>query len=261
MGKCIAVANQKGGVGKTTTSVNLSSCLASLGKKVLLIDTDPQGNASSGIGLQKEEIEDSVYDVIINKLPMKDTVKETEYRNLFICPSNIDLAGAEIELVSAEHREYLLHDAVSEVKDDYDYIIIDCPPSLGLLTLNSFVCADSIIIPIQCEYYALEGLSQLTNTVRTIKKAFNPSLSVEGVLLTMYDTRTNLSAQVANEVKKYYGEKLYKTVIPRNVRLSEAPSYGQPINVYDKHSKGCSCYMNLAQEVIENNTVRGGETV
>ena len=258
MGKCIAVSNQKGGVGKTTTSVNLSSCLAAYGKKVLLIDTDPQGNASSGVGVMREQIEKSVYDVIINSVPIGETILKTDVHNLFLCPSNIDLAGAEIELVSEEHREYLLKNAVGEVKDDYDFIIIDCPPSLGLLTLNSFVCADSIIIPIQCEYYALEGLSQLTNTIRSIKRAFNPSLEIEGVLLTMYDTRTNLSMQVAGEVKKYYGEKLYKSIIPRNVRLSEAPSFGQPINVYDKHSKGSACYMNLASEVIQSNAKRGG---
>lgn len=258
MGKCIAVANQKGGVGKTTTSVNLSSCLAAYGKKILLIDTDPQSNASSGVGIEKESVEKSVYDVIINGEDIKKAIVPTEYRNLFVCPSNIDLAGAEIELVDENSREYLLKKAVSEIKDSYDFIIIDCPPSLGLLTLNSFVCADSIIIPIQCEYYALEGLSQLTNTIRKIKQAYNPSLEIEGVLLTMYDTRTNLSVQVADEVKKYYEKKLYKSVIPRNVRLSEAPSFGQPINVYDKHSKGCACYMNLASEVINNNTKRGG---
>ena len=257
MGKCIAVANQKGGVGKTTTSVNLSSCLATYGRKVLLIDTDPQGNASSGVGVEKEAIEKSVYDVLINSMPMKDAIVSTEYHNLDLCPSNIDLAGAEIELVAEDNREFLLKEALSSVKDDYDFIIIDCPPSLGLLTLNSFVCADSVIIPIQCEYYALEGLSQLTNTIRKIKTAFNPELEIEGVLLTMYDTRTNLSMQVAREVKKFYGSKLYKSVIPRNVRLSEAPSFGQPINVYDKSSKGCSCYMSLASEVIQANMKRG----
>ena len=257
MGKCIAVANQKGGVGKTTTSVNLSSCLAAYGRKVLLIDTDPQGNASSGVGVSKEDTEKSVYDVIINGDSMDEVIVDTDYHNLYLCPSNINLAGAEIELVGEDNREYLLKEALSEVKDDYDFIIIDCPPSLGLLTLNSFVCADSVIIPIQCEYYALEGLSQLTNTIRKIKAAFNPDLEVEGVLLTMYDTRTNLSLQVAREVKKYYGSKLYKSVIPRNVRLSEAPSFGQPINIYDKNSKGSACYMNLASEVIQANMKRG----
>ena len=257
MGKCIAVANQKGGVGKTTTSVNLSSCLAAYGRKVLLIDTDPQGNASSGVGAVKEEIEKSVYDVIINGESMKDVIVSTEYHNLDLCPSNINLAGAEIELVGEDNREFLLKEALDTVKDDYDFIIIDCPPSLGLLTLNSFVCADSVIIPIQCEYYALEGLSQLTNTIRKIRGAFNPELEIEGVLLTMYDTRTNLSVQVAREVKKYYGPKLYKSVIPRNVRLSEAPSFGQPINIYDKNSKGSACYMSLASEVIRANMKRG----
>lgn len=257
MGKCIAVANQKGGVGKTTTSVNLSSCLAAYGRRVLLIDTDPQGNASSGVGAVKEEIQKSTYDVIIGGTDINEVIMETDVHNLYLCPSNIDLAGAEIELVGEDRREYLLKQALSKVKDDYDFIIIDCPPSLGLLTLNSFVCADSIIIPIQCEYYALEGLSQLTNTIRKIKTAFNPSLELEGVLLTMYDTRTNLSVQVAREVKKYYGAKLYKSVIPRNVRLSEAPSFGQPINVYDKASKGSASYMNLAAEVINANKERG----
>lgn len=257
MGKCIAVANQKGGVGKTTTSVNLSSCLASYGRKVLLIDTDPQGNASSGVGVEKGQVDKSVYDVLVNDADIKDVIVKTDYHNLSLCPSNIDLAGAEIELVSQEKREFLLKNALNKVKDDYDFIIIDCPPSLGLLTLNSFVCADSILIPIQCEYYALEGLSQLTNTIRKIKTSFNPSLEIEGVLLTMYDTRTNLSSQVAREVKKYYGSKLYKSVIPRNVRLSEAPSFGQPINVYDKNSKGSSCYMSLASEVIHANEKRG----
>lgn len=251
MGKCIAVANQKGGVGKTTTSVNLSSCLASYGKKVLLVDTDPQGNATSGVGVSREQIEKSVYDVLINGVDAKDVIKETDYHNLWVLPSDINLAGAEIELVSEDKREYLLKKALLDAKKEYDFIIIDCPPSLGLLTLNSFVCADSVLIPIQCEYYALEGLSQLTNTIRKIKTAFNPGLELEGVLLTMYDTRTNLSLQVAKEVKKYYGSKLYKSVIPRNVRLSEAPSFGQPINVYDKSSKGSSAYMNLASEVIK----------
>ncbi len=257
MGKCIAVANQKGGVGKTTTSVNLSSCLGAFGKKVLLIDTDPQGNASSGVGTEKEKIEKSVYDVLINGLDIEDVIIKTEFNNLYLCPSNINLAGAEIELVGEDNREFLLKEALKKVKDKFDFIIIDCPPSLGLLTLNSFVCADSVIIPIQCEYYALEGLSQLTNTIRKIKGALNPDLELEGVLLTMYDTRTNLSLQVAREVKKYYGTKLYKSVIPRNVRLSEAPSFGQPINIYDKNSKGSACYMSLAKEVIGANKKRG----
>lgn len=253
MGKCIAIANQKGGVGKTTTSVNLSSCLAQLGKKVLLIDTDPQGNATSGVGIERTELDKSIYDVIINEEKMDDVVVKTEHGKLYICPSSIDLAGAEIELVSADNRETRLKDAVSQIKDDYDFVIIDCPPSLGLITLNSFVCADSIIIPIQCEYYALEGLSQLTNTIRMVKQQMNKSLDIEGIVLTMYDTRTNLSVQVADEVKKYYGAKLYRSVIPRNVRLSEAPSYGLPINAYDSSSKGCESYLSLAREVIKAN--------
>lgn len=253
MGKCIAVANQKGGVGKTTTSVNLSSCLAALGKKVLLVDTDPQGNATSGVGVEREALESSVYDVIINGTDIKEVTVKTEFSKLWVCPSSIDLAGAELELVSCEQREFRLKEAIASVKDDFDFIIIDCPPSLGLITLNSFVSADSIIIPIQCEYYALEGLSQLTNTIRLVKGGLNPKLDIEGVLLTMYDSRTNLSMQVADEVKKYYSSKLYKTVIPRNVRLSEAPSYGQPINVYDSTSKGSESYLNLAREVIKAN--------
>lgn len=253
MGKCIAIANQKGGVGKTTTSVNLSSCLAALGKKVLLIDTDPQGNATSGVGIERESLETSVYDAIINGDAIEDIIVKTEYSKLWVCPSSIDLAGAELELVSGDNREYRLRDAVKSIKNDYDFIIIDCPPSLGLITLNSFVCAESIIIPIQCEYYALEGLSQLTNTIRLVKNGLNPQLDIEGILLTMYDIRTNLSMQVADEVKKYYGNKLYKSVIPRNVRLSEAPSYGQPINIYDSTSKGCESYMSLAREVIKAN--------
>ena len=251
MGKCIAVANQKGGVGKTTTSVNLSACLGEKGKKVLLIDLDPQGNASSGLGI--EESEKSIYDVLINDVKLSDAIIKTEFKNLSICAANTSLAGAEIELVDIEKRETRLKNAVAEIKDNYDFIIIDCPPSLGLLTVNAFVCTDTILIPLQCEFYALEGLSQLVRTIKSIKKSLNKDIDIEGILLTMFDGRTNLSVQVADEIKKYYPDKVYKSVIPRNVRLSEAPSYGQPINIYDKHSKGAKSYIDLAKEVIKRN--------
>lgn len=253
MGKCISVANQKGGVGKTTTAVNLASCLAEQKKKVLLVDLDPQGNATSGVGIDKEETAHSVYDVLINGTSADEAMIDTAFVNLSLISSGIDLAGAEVEMVDIENREYLLKNALKSIKENFDFIIIDCPPSLGLLTLNAFTASDSIIMPIQCEYYALEGLSQLTATVRKVKKHLNSSIEIEGVLLTMYDVRTNLSALVADEVKKYYGEKLYKTVIPRNVRLSEAPSFGEPINYYDKSSKGSEMYIKLAKEVIKNN--------
>jgi len=251
MGKCIAVANQKGGVGKTTTSVNLSSCLAALGKKVLLIDTDPQGNATSGVGIERETLTKSVYDVIINGEDIKDVIIKSPYPKLFVCPSSIDLAGAEIELVSMDNREYMLKNQVAKIKDDYDFIIIDCPPSLGLITLNTFVCADSIIIPIQCEYYALEGLSQLMHTINLVKERLNPDLKMEGVVFTMFDARTNLSLQVVENVKDNLKQNVYKTIIPRNVKLAEAPSYGVPINIYDSRSAGAESYRLLAEEVIE----------
>lgn len=253
MGKVIAIANQKGGVGKTTTSVNLSACLGAQGKKVLVIDIDPQGNTSSGLGVDPRAVEKSIYDCVINDMPLDETTIELKFKNLWLCPANIDLAGAELELVAKPNREYCLKEAISKVKDKYDFIIIDCPPSLGLITLNSFAAADSILVPIQCEYYALEGLSQLTGTIKIIKKTINPALQLEGVLLTMFDARTNLSIQVVEEVKKYFGEKVYSSVIPRNVRLSEAPSFGLPIIEYDKHSKGAESYTLLAKEVIKNN--------
>ncbi|MDD4295626.1 MAG: AAA family ATPase [Ruminiclostridium sp.] len=251
MSKVIAIANQKGGVGKTTTAVNLSSCLAVKGKKVLIIDIDPQGNTSSGLGVDKTSIDTSIYDVIINSIPINDSFIETKIDNLLISPSNIQLAGAEVELVSVISRETRLKFAIEPIKNDFDFILIDCPPSLGLITVNALTAADTILVPIQCEYYALEGLSQLMNTVKIVQKHLNPSLKVEGVVLTMFDARTNLSIQVVDEVKKYFGNKVYRTIIPRNVRLSEAPSYGLPIILYDSKSKGAECYMELAEEVIE----------
>lgn len=251
MSKIIAIANQKGGVGKTTTSVNLSSCLAVKGKKILIIDIDPQGNTSSGLGIDKTKIRKSIYDVIINGVPIEETLVDTKIDTLKLSPSNIQLAGAEVELVSVISRETRLKFALESVKDKFDYIIIDCPPSLGLITLNALTAANTILVPIQCEYYALEGLSQLMNTVGIIQKHLNPALKVEGVVLTMFDARTNLSIQVVDEVKKYFGNKVYRTIIPRNVRLSEAPSYGLPIILYDSKSKGAECYMDLADEVIE----------
>lgn len=252
LGKIIAVANQKGGVGKTTTSVNMSTILAKKGKKTLLIDADPQGNATSGLGIDKQ-VEFSVYDVLINDVEMEETLQETNVKNLKVCPSNINLAGAEVELVSMMSREHRLKERLDIIKDKFDYIIIDCPPSLGLITLNSFTAADSVLIPIQCEYYALEGLGQLINTINLVKKHLNKELQIEGALLTMYDMRTNLSNQVVKEVKRYFGENVYKTVIPRNVKLSEAPSYGMPITIYDPRSKGAKCYDKLVKEFLKRN--------
>lgn len=256
MGKIIAIANQKGGVGKTTTAVNLAACLGKLGKSVLLCDIDPQGNASSGVGVDPKTVEESVYDVLINDLSAKTAVKKTDFENLWVLPANIDLAGAELELVAKPNREFVLKNALDEIKFQFDYIIIDCPPSLGLITLNSLAAADTVLVPIQCEYYALEGLSQLTNTIKMVKKSINPELELEGVVLTMFDARTNLSIQVVDEVKKFFRDKVFKTVIPRNVRLSEAPSFGEPIIEYDRTSRGAECYTNLAQEMIKRNKKR-----
>ncbi|AJY74885.1 ParA family protein [Paenibacillus beijingensis] len=250
MSKIIAITNQKGGVGKTTTSVNLGACLASLGKKVLLVDIDPQGNTTSGVGVNKADVENSIYDVLINDVNPQAAVLSTAIPGLSIIPATIQLAGAEIELVPTISREVRLKKSLMQVKQDYDYILIDCPPSLGILTINSLTASDSVIIPIQCEYYALEGLSQLLNTVRLVQKHLNTSLQIEGVLLTMFDARTNLGIQVIEEVKKYFQQKVYQTIIPRNVRLSEAPSHGQAIITYDPKSKGAEVYLELAKEVI-----------
>ena len=252
MGKVISVANQKGGVGKTTTTVNLSTLLAKKGKKVLLIDTDPQGNATSGLGVTKE-LELSVYDILVGETTFEETVQETAVKNLKVCPSNISLAGAEVELVSMMSREQRLKTKLDMVKEQYDYILIDCPPSLGLITLNAFTASDSVLIPVQCEYFALEGLGQLLNTVNLVKKHLNKNLEIEGALLTMYDARTNLSNQVVKEVKKYFEDKVYKTVIPRNVRLSEAPSYGMPISIYDPRSKGAKAYEKFTRDLLKSN--------
>ena len=253
MGKVISVANQKGGVGKTTTTINLSTLIAKKGKKVLMIDADPQGNASSGVGVDRDDIELSIYDILINEEEVEDVVKKTSIKNLDICPSNINLAGAEVELVSVMSREQRLKEKLDRVKDNYDFIIIDCPPSLGLITLNAFTASDSVLIPVQCEYYALEGLGQLLNTINLVKKHLNKSLEIEGALLTMYDIRTNLSNQVVKEVKGYFNDKVYKNVIPRNVKLSEAPSYGMPISVYDPKSKGAKSYEKFVKEFLKKN--------
>jgi len=251
LSKIIAVVNQKGGVGKTTTAVNLSAVLAKKGKRVLLIDEDPQGNATSGVGIDKN-VEKSTYDVIVNDATFEEVVVQTPIKNLYLCPSNINLAGAEVELVSMMSRENRLKEKLESIKDKFHYIIIDCPPSLGLLTINSLTAANSLLIPIQCEYYALEGVGQLMNTVNLIKKQLNKELYIEGVVLTMNDARTNLSTQVVNEVKKFFKDNVYKTVIPRNVKLSEAPSFGMPISVYAPMSKGARCYEKLTNELLRN---------
>ncbi len=252
MGKTISIVNQKGGVAKTTTAINLAAALALSGKKTLLVDMDPQGNASSGIGIETDQLGYSIYDVLINGRKISDTIHKTEVDKLVVLPSNIQLAGAEIELVYLEDREFLLKKALVEVKDFFDYIIVDCPPSLGLLTLNSLVAATSVLIPIQCEYYALEGLSKLINTIDLVKGGLNKELEIEGVLMTMFDGRTNLSVQVVDEVKKYFGSKLFSAIIPRNVRVSESPSYGKPVILYAPHSKGAEMYFLLGEEVLGN---------
>lgn len=252
MGKVISVANQKGGVGKTTTTVNLSAVLAKRGKKVLLIDADPQGNATSAVGIDKDS-EYSLYDVLINEEDFEKVIVSTKTKNLKVCPSNISLAGAEVELVSMMSREQRLKEQLLKIKEQFDYIFIDCPPSLGLVTLNSFTASDSVLIPVQCEYFALEGLGQLMNTINLVKKHLNKEIKIEGAVLTMYDIRTNLANQVVKEVKKYFQDKVYKQVIPRNVKLSEAPSYGMPIVEYDARSKGAKAYDKLAKEFLKKN--------
>ncbi len=250
MGRAIAIFNQKGGVGKTTTNINLSASLAKLGKKILVIDNDPQGNSTSGFGLKDIEFEYSIYDALIDEVDATKCIVSTEYENLDVIPSSIDLAGAEIELIDMNSREKRLKRVINSVKDEYDYIFVDCPPSLGLLTINSLVAVDSIIIPIQCEYYALEGVSQLMNTYDLIRNSLNPNIEIEGILLSMFDGRTNLSIQVVEEVKKYFKDKVYSVLIPKNVRLAEAPSYGMPAIYYDPNSKGAQAYMDLAEEIL-----------
>ena len=251
MGRIIAVANQKGGVGKTTTSINLAACLAEKGKKVLAVDMDPQGNLTSGLGVDKDSVEKSIYELIIGEVDIKDVINKEVLENLDIIPTSIDLSAAEIELIGVDDKEYILRNAIDQVKDQYDFVIIDCPPSLSMLTINAMTTADSVIVPIQCEYYALEGLSQLIHTVELVKDRLNSKLEIEGVVFTMYDARTNLSLQVVENVKDNLQQNVYKTIIPRNIRLAEAPSYGLPINKYDPKSTGAESYMRLADEVIE----------
>ncbi|MEZ3479114.1 MAG: AAA family ATPase [Lachnospiraceae bacterium] len=254
MGRIIAIANQKGGVGKTTTSINLSACIAAKGKKVLVIDIDPQGNTTSGYGIEKNELENTIYELILGDCSIEDCILKEVFPNISILPSNVNLAAAEIELIGVEKKEYILKNEVDWVKDRFDFIIIDCPPSLSLLTVNAMTTADSVLVPIQCEYYALEGLSQLIHTINLVKERLNPDLDMDGVVFTMYDSRTNLSAQVVENVKNHLSQKVYSTLIPRNIRLAEAPSYGKPINMYDAKSAGSESYMSLADEVIRNNS-------
>lgn len=251
MGKIIVFANQKGGVGKTTSAVNVAAAMGAKGKRVLLVDLDPQGNTSSGVGINKKNMKLSSYDVLIGRSSAEASIVETDYPNLSVMPSNISLAGAEFELVTHEKREYRLKNALMLVKDSYDYIFVDCPPSLGILTVNALTASDGVIVPMQCEYYSMEGLSQLLHTIRTCKRLYNPQLELLGILITMYNGRLNLSGQVMTELKKYYAAKLFKTTILRNVRLSEAPSYGMPIIYYDKHCKGTEAYMSVTDEILE----------
>ena len=255
MGKIIAITNQKGGVGKTTTSINVAACLADQGKKVLLVDMDPQGNATSGVGIIRNELENTVYELLLGECSSEDCKTECAVKNLDVYPSNANLSGAEIDLIGMDEREFILKEELDKVKDDYDFIIIDCPPALNLLTVNALVAADSVMVPIQCEYYALEGLTQLLHTINLIQERLNDKLEIDGVLFTMYDTRTNLSAEVVENVRDNIHLHIYGTIIPRNVRLAEAPSYGLPIHMYDKKSAGAEAYENLAKELIEKNTM------
>lgn len=249
MGRIIAIANQKGGVGKTTTSTNLSACLAEMNKKVLLIDIDPQGNATSGVGVDKNQLENTVYEMIIGECKLEECILKNVIDNLDLLPSNVNLSGAEIDLIGVESREFILKESIDKIKDNYDFVIIDCPPSLNMLTVNAMTTADSVLVPIQCEYYALEGLSQLIHTINLVKERLNPGLEIEGVVFTMYDARTNLSLQVVENVKENLKQNVYKTIIPRNIRLAEAPSHGLPINLYDSKSAGAESYRLLAEEV------------
>ena len=256
MGRIIAIANQKGGVGKTTTAINLASCLAEIGKEILVIDIDPQGNTTSGFGLDKDEIENTVYELMLDECTIKESmIKEENIKHLTIIPYNVNLAGAEIELLSINEKEYILKNAVDYIKDDYDFIIIDCPPSLNMLTVNAMTTADTVLVPIQCEYYALEGISQLIHTIDLVQERLNPNLKIEGVVFTMYDARTNLSSDVVDTVKENLNTTVYQTIIPRNVRLAEAPSHGLPINLYDPKSTGAESYRNLAKEIMNRKDI------
>lgn len=250
MGRIIAVANQKGGVGKTTTAINLSSCLSALGKKVLAIDMDPQGNMTSGLGVDKDNVEKTVYDLIIGRASVEECLCKDVFENLDLLPTNIDLSAAEIELIGVENKEFIIRDEVAKIRENYDFVIVDCPPSLSMLTINAMTTANTVLVPIQCEYYALEGLSQLMHTIELVKERLNPDLEMEGVVFTMYNARTNLSLQVVENVKDNLDQTIYKTIIPRNIRLAEAPSHGLPINIYDPKSSGAESYMLLAEEVI-----------
>ena len=251
MGRIIAIANQKGGVGKTTTAINLSACLAEAKQRVLVIDIDPQGNTTSGLGIDKEEKENTIYEVMLGEISIKQAICKEAFDCLDVIPSNVNLAGAEIDLIDIEDREYILKKSIAQIRKNYDYIILDCPPSLSMLTVNAMTAADTVLVPIQCEYYALEGLSQLIHTVNLVRERLNPTLDIEGIVFTMYDARTNLSMQVVENVKDHLNQKVYKTMIPRNIRLAEAPSYGMPINLYDAKSAGAESYMALADEVIK----------